>query len=99
MAKRPQPSPYFDAPITPAIVTAMQALHEGRADYDQQKRALDWILVRACRVGASCFVPGDTHSTAFYEGRRQVGLIITNTIRSTPQLAEALEDLRNGEQT
>lgn len=99
MARRPE-HPYFDAPITPAVVVAIQALYEGRADFDQQKRALDWILVHVCRVGGSCFVPGDPYATTFYEGRRQAGIIINNTIRSTVELAEKREELRRkGEAT
>lgn len=86
-------SPYLDAPAPPPIVSALQALHHGRADEHQQKRALDWILQRACRVFSTTFVAGDPHASAFMQGRAQVGHIIINATRTSAEAAAALEDL------
>lgn len=60
-------------PYTDDDVYAIQAVSEGRATPAQQKHALLWILEKAADVYGLSFRPGDTHATAFAEGRRFVG--------------------------
>ena len=59
----------------PADASAMQALAEGVANADQQKRALRWIMVAAAGVDEPSYRP-DSDQTVFAEGRRFVGLQI-----------------------
>lgn len=85
-------SQYFDAIPTPAEATALAAFCLRQADEYQQERVWNFIMTKACRVNSACFVVGDSHATAFQEGRRQVGLMIFNAARTSPQAAAALED-------
>jgi hypothetical protein len=39
-------------------------------------------LLAATNLLATCHVPGDTHGTAFLEGRRSVGLDLMNAINA-----------------
>lgn len=96
MARAPKLSPYFDASASPADVSALQALYHGRADEHQQKRALNWILTRACRSGSPTF-DENPHVSAFLQGRWTVGLIIMNAMRTSAEAAKALEDQQKKE--
>lgn len=58
----------FDVPVASAI----KALSAGAATEHQQRLAYDWILKSAAGVGAQSFRIGDSHATAFMEGRRFV---------------------------
>lgn len=60
----------------PADVSAIQALVVGNATPDQQKRALTWIIEKACATYNTSYRPGGLEGdrdTAFAEGRRFVG--------------------------
>lgn len=48
-----------------ADVAAVQALEHGRATPEQQRRALNWILYQACKLGDFHFRPGGD------DGRRE----------------------------
>lgn len=85
-------APYLDAPFTPADVSALAALFLGTADEHQQKRAREWILLRACRLNGSTFDP-DPSVSSFLQGRREVGRMILNAARTSAGAAAALEDL------
>lgn len=56
----------------PADAHALRALHEGTAEPEQQKRAMAWILTRACNVGGLPWEKTD-RDTAFACGRQFVG--------------------------
>jgi hypothetical protein len=60
-------------PYDEGIVYAFRALFEGKATEDQQKRAIEWLLLNCCHIGQSSFAPTD-RETAFLEGERNVGL-------------------------
>jgi hypothetical protein len=66
-----------------ADLAAVKALHAGTATPEQQRRALDWIMKRAAGIGEVSFHPGDSHATAFKDGRRFVGLILANVLAKT----------------
>lgn len=58
-----------------ADASALQALANGTADEHQQKRALDWILYKACRFHDMHYFPGDSgrRDTDYSLGRQGVG--------------------------
>lgn len=98
MARAPKPlSMYFDPVIEPADAEAVRAFSGGSASGDQQRRAWRWILQRACRMGSHCFVPGDPHGTAFLEGRRSVGVLLTNALRTDGDTVTRLADRRRAQ--
>jgi hypothetical protein len=61
---------------------AIKALATGTANAGQQKRALDWIITKACGTYDMSFRPGadGERETAFAEGKRHVGLQIVKHI-------------------
>ena len=74
------PPPYFRVDHEAPDVSALQALARGDASADQQKRALDWIIKQGAATYQQSFVPGDSHATAFIEGRRFVGTKIVELL-------------------
>lgn len=56
-----------------ADASALKALQEGTADAIQQRRALDWILRKACAMPEWPYVPGDAEATHVHLGRHFVG--------------------------
>ena len=71
-----QRAPWLPADWEPADAAALQAVAEGRATPDQQKRALDWIIMKAAGTYEPSYRPGGSEGdrdTAFAEGRRFVG--------------------------
>lgn len=76
-----------DAPHLPATYTladhaALQALAAGTATPDQQRRALDWIIHQASRHYDLSYRHGDSHATAFAEGRRFAGAQIVRVLNT-----------------
>ncbi len=51
---------------------AIKALNSGTATAEQQKRALDWIIKKACMIGGIS-MRDDPNFTSFNEGKRFVG--------------------------
>ncbi len=99
MAKKPTPSSLtgiLGAPFEPADVTALAALFLGTASSDQQKRAIEWILLHACRINSTTFHENPAVSQLL-QGRRQAGLIIRMTAQTTADAAKALEDQQKDE--
>lgn len=65
--------PAYSLPKTSNAVTlAIQALDRGEATPDQQKRALNWIIMEVSGRNDQSYRP-DPYETAFAEGRRFVG--------------------------
>ena len=59
-----------------ADVSALQAMRQGKANADQQKRAMEFILETVCDRNGMSFRPGGpegARETDFAEGRRFVG--------------------------
>lgn len=71
--------PHAPAPYTAADMVAFKALAMGDADEAQQRRVLDWITVATGLKDVS-YWPGDTHATAFAEGKRFVGLQVAKML-------------------
>lgn len=69
-------APWKPASIESADAAAFQALARGNATADQQKRALDWLVKKACRTYDMSYRPGEDgrRDTDFAEGQRSIGL-------------------------
>jgi len=79
------------APFEPADATAIQAVFNGTADEEQQRRAMRWLLDYACGVHEMSYTPGDQYATAFKEGQRFVAKQIGEVLRTNvPGLIETL---------
>lgn len=64
-----------------ADVTAVQALERGEASPEQQKRALAWIINKACWTYESTYSPVNAHDGSFAQGRRFSGLQIIKMLK------------------
>lgn len=76
-------APWKPAQFEPADATAFQALARGNATPDQQKRALDWLVKKACRTYDMSYRPGGedgARDTVFAEGQRSIGLQIVKLL-------------------
>ena len=63
-------------------VGALQALARGEAEAHQQKRALDWILQKACSLNVWPYRPGESDRATNVElGRHLVGHQIVKLLR------------------
>lgn len=69
------PAAYAPAPWEIADVAAIQACVEGKATPEQQKRAIDWIVYRACCTDEVEYRP-EERDHVLASGRRFVGLQI-----------------------
>jgi len=67
-----------------ADATAIQQLERGEASPELQKRALKWIIEEVCKTNDMSYRPGDTHETAFAEGKRYVGNQIIKMLKLNP---------------
>lgn len=77
-------------PFTPAVyelpdITSLQALQDGRADAEQQKRALAWIINNACGT-YDLEYRTDPRDHAFTSGRRFVGLQLVKMLKLNPMM-------------
>lgn len=92
MATAPKPhaqvllehAPWRPAAYEDADVAAFQALAEGKASPDQQRRALKWLIERACATYDLSYRPGGedgARDTVFAEGKRAVGLEVVKLIK------------------
>ena len=70
------------APFSVHVAASIKALAGGTATQHQQQTAYEWIIKHASGIGAQSFRSGDSHATAFMEGRRFVAaqLIALETI-------------------
>jgi len=73
----------FNQPISKLLdkadMMALKHLNSGTANEQQQKRALNAIFNKICRVGKSSF-SNDTCEMAFNEGVRYVGIQINSAV-------------------
>jgi hypothetical protein len=92
---KPLPASPADAPAPFDLpdVAAVQAVYRGNASEDQQKRAMEWVIKGAAQIGSQSYRAGDSHATAFVEGRRFVGAQILSL------LALSVEDLKKRKAT
>lgn len=73
--------PHLTSKADPYIMDAFKALEAGNANDIQQKQALDWLIHHICLTYDMSYRPGDTHATAFAEGKRAVGLEIITMLK------------------
>lgn len=73
--------PWAPAGYEVADVAAIQSLDRGEASPDQQKRALKWIVERACQIGEDAFVPGHPEVTQYIVGRQSPGKQIVKLMK------------------
>lgn len=59
----------------------MQALQEGKATEQQQQRALEWIIYKACGTYDFCLTPESDRLCAIFDGRRFAGLQIIKLLK------------------
>jgi len=80
-------------------IQALRALYVGKASERQQKAVLPYIL-RAAGTHDQSYRPGDTHATAFAEGKRFVGTTLVWMLKSAPTRTDpdkiATRDLDDG---
>jgi len=70
---------------------AIKAVAAGTADEAQQKRAIEWIILKACRAYEVSFYPDDqggARDTDFALGRQFVGQQIVKLINASRELLE-----------
>lgn len=80
---RTHKNPLIRSDYTEAEVQALRALWRGEASARQQKMALDFIMLASGKDDVS-HRPGDSHDTAFAEGKRFVGLTIVWMLFDAP---------------
>ncbi len=64
-----------------ADMRAIQAIAEGVASPEDQKRGLDWIVMSACATYEDPFTPGQSDVRDYILGRRSVGLAIVKMMK------------------
>lgn len=81
--------------VNPSIdeARALKATAVGEATSEQQKKALAWIIHRACGLSLDTFVPGEADTSAYRQGRRAVAVLIQQVLLMKP------EDLRKQGET
>lgn len=79
----PHESPIERPDYTEFEVQSIRALYEGKASERQQLAILPYIL-RAAGTHDLSYRPGDSHATAFAEGKRFVGTTLVWMLKSAP---------------
>ncbi len=79
----PHENPIERPDYTEFEVHALRALFEGNASERQQVAILPYIL-RAAGTNDQSYRPGDSHATAFAEGKRFVGTTLVWMLKSAP---------------
>ena len=74
-----------------ADASAIKALQAGTADAIQQRRALDWILKKACLLPEWPYVPGDANGTHIHLGRQFAGHMIMKLVQMNLATAQRRE--------
>jgi len=79
----PHENPIERPDYTEMEVHAIRALYDGNASERQQKLILPYIL-RAAGTHDMSYRPGDSHATAFAEGKRFLGTTLVWMLKSAP---------------
>jgi hypothetical protein len=85
------PAPELPAPYDDRDIRAWQALNLGQATPDQQRRCLEHLIYISDPTGALGYVPGDPYASAYENGKRRVGIEISNIIARRPSAAADTE--------
>lgn len=88
--KSDRSAPWFPAKYEKRDVYAIQALEQGEANAEQQKRALEYIINIICGTYDLSYRPGldGDRDTAFAEGKRFVGSQIVKLLKINPAMVE-----------
>jgi hypothetical protein len=70
-------------------IRAIQALAQGTASPDDQKRALDWIVNVAAGTYDEPFRPNEQDTVTYMVGRRSVGLAVVKLMKLKPGVFDA----------
>jgi hypothetical protein len=74
---------------------ALRALHTGEATPEQQKLALDFILLVVCKKDDLSFYPDSPRDGDFAEGKRYVGNQVVKLLKLTStEIQAALDKLK-----
>lgn len=76
----PRVEPWMPAEWAPVDAAAIQAVAAGRANEDQQRRAMRFIVDRLCGTYDLSYRSEHPNDTSFAEGKRFVGLQIVKFI-------------------
>ena len=79
----PHKDPAERPDYTERELQALRALSRGTATESQQQTALEY-MVRAFGTHDASYRPGDTHATAFAEGKRFAGTTLVWMLKSAP---------------
>ena len=86
MRERPRGREAWHPPLYEQLdVRAIQALAKGTAGEHEQRRALEWIIHRACLTYDEPFRPGEPDRQSYLLGRRSVGLAIVKLLSLKPE--------------
>jgi hypothetical protein len=79
---------WYPASYDVADIRAVQAVAAGAATPEQQKRALDWIVIKAAATYDNGFVADDPQGriAAFVDGRRFVGQQLVKLMKLKPEI-------------
>ena len=95
----PHENPTERPDYTEKEAQAIRALYDGNASPRQQELILPFIL-RAAGTHDQSYRPGDSHATAFAEGKRFVGTTLVWMLKSAPTRTDpdkiASRELDNG---
>jgi len=80
---RPHKDPLERPDYTEAEIQALRACWRGEATERQQRMCLDY-LIRASGTHDVSYRPGDSHATAFAEGKRFVGTTLVWMLKAAP---------------
>ena len=92
---KPLPKAAVDtpAPFTLVQAEAVKAIYLGQASEYQQRIGMEWIIKSAAMIGGQSFRSGDSHDTAFGEGKRFVAQQIMGLIEMS---ADDIRKATNG---
>jgi len=72
----PRPEPWKPTEWQPEDAHAVQAVMQGRASEEQQRRAMRFLVHQICGTYDLSYRPSSDRDTAFAEGKRYVGLTL-----------------------
>ena len=72
--------PYIQPSPSKSVTMAIKALAAGNAHEEQQKTALQWIILDLCQTDNLSYCPESKRDSDFAEGMRFIGLRIREEI-------------------
>jgi hypothetical protein len=84
------------ADYTVADVRAVKSLMAGTASEEQQKRAWDWIINRACAFRSEPYVSASDRDTTYNLGRGAVARMVLHLATLPENIINEMKDDKNG---